>query len=53
MAGSFNNQCRDNCEREGNFDYEAQSGAGYRFHVDGAANLINVVTYDVHADTAA
>ena len=53
MAGSFNNERRDNCKCEGNLDCEAQSGAGYRFDVNGAANLIDVVTYDVHADTAA
>ncbi len=53
VAACLDDQCRDDGERERNFDGEAQSRAGHRLHVDGAADLIDIVAHNVHADAAA
>ena len=49
----FHDQRRDDGERERNFDGEAHAVAGDRLHVDGAADLVDVVAHHVHADAAA
>src|SRR5665647_1718004 len=53
VATGFNDQRGDNCERERDLDGETQTDAGNRFHVNGAANLVDIVTHHIHADAAA
>ena len=53
LAARFHDQRRDDGERQRNLDGEAQALALHRVHVDGAADLIDVVAHHVHADAAA
>src|SRR5262249_21435372 len=52
VTACLNDQYRNNCERERNLDGKAQSCTSNRLHVNRAANLIDVVTHDVHSDAA-
>ena len=53
LAGRLDQQRGDDGERERNLDDEAGAAAAHRFHVDGAADLVDVGAHDVHADAAA
>ena len=53
VAAGLDDQRRDDRERQRDLDGEARALAGHRLHVDGAADLIDVVAHHVHADAAA
>ena len=53
LAVRLDDQRRDDRERQRNLDGEAQPLALHRMHVDGAADLVDVVADDIDADAAA
>ena len=53
VAAGLDDQRRDDGERQRDLDGEARALARHRLHVDGAADLVDVVAHHVHADAAA
>src|SRR4051812_37529729 len=53
ITARLHDQRRDDGKRERNLDMEAGAAAWHRADVDGAADLVDIVAHDIHADAAA
>ena len=53
LAAGFDDERRDDRQRQRNLDGEGGAGAGDGFQIDRAADLLDIAAHDVHADAAA
>ena len=53
LAAGFDDQRRDDRQRQRDLDREGGAVAGRRLQLDGAADLLDVGAHHVHADAAA